>query len=133
MTSHYILIRIECLAIHKTKFYFIDNSTDFPSGKNITCDALRHSCKQTVISSLLKLQIPLIGKYLLFTMILVTLSIVVTITVLNVHVSTWFVFLDMMINRYRVPLYFSSETQQRIGCQNGYAASSFKSCHAFFL
>ncbi|OQV13810.1 Acetylcholine receptor subunit beta-like 2 [Hypsibius exemplaris] len=31
------------------------------------------------------LVIPLIGKYLLFTMILVTLSIVVTITVLNVH------------------------------------------------
>ena len=31
------------------------------------------------------LAVPLLGKYLLFTMILVTLSIIVTVCVLNVH------------------------------------------------
>lgn len=40
------------------------------------------------------LVVPLIGKYLLFTMILVTLSILVTVIVLNVHF------------RYSVPVYF---------------------------
>lgn len=81
------------------------------------------------------LAVPLLGKYLLFTMILVTVSIIVTVCVLNVHfryvtqrphtkVSTLYLWYNILIYILR----FGPARLPLIRCHRGWRKSSQSSC-----
>lgn len=77
------------------------------------------------------LAVPLLGKYLLFTMILVTSSIWVTVCVLNVHFRYYSFFIKTLINKTETDKILFIDLLLRIKCLHGCGGCFYNSCQKF--